>query len=654
MGKKQINFMDFFAGAGGFSEGFLQAETKSLEYNFLLASDINIESEITHHFRYNDQLKLDTKFVRKDISDIDFVDEVLEKLQGTVVDVITGGPPCQSFSLAGHRKLNDIKDDLFYYYLLVIKKLKPKYFVMENVTGIATKDNGKVKRRILSEIRNIYDESKLIEYYNHIVTIREGLSVPDNIEAMLCRIAEQVIIDAKNTKTMKLHEELKKDIKGNQYYDYLKQSIYMDERLELERNRYNYLEEIKTIIEEEFKHIKGDALKCKNNIRQYLDILSKTGDLTNISRSLTVLMNETRLHNNKLKDQFDTAISALTNESIVIHLKQEFKNLLELLPERKALIEKNQYIIDLHLDNDIYTIIKTINNWFYKQGIDRKKIEEVINELFCYQIKDSMTLNAADFGVPQDRERVIFLGCRNDQPYIDNIEPIISKNERVTLAEALLDLDFIGNGEIIDFYPTTTSKSFKGAKRLSNSKLSNSEWSKTYAEWSREGRLNSKRFTIPKANKLYELTQWPPKEVDIKNVLLANHKTSNHEKKIIDRYRAIRELGDYQKYKTSNHKILEDAPTEKRNYVLLKTESIAPTMLTIPDDFIHISKDRSLTVREVARIQSFDDNFVFQGKRTTGGARRKYEIPQYTQVGNAVPPLLARAIADSILRNIEE
>ena len=58
-------------------------------------------------------------------------------------------------------------------------------------------------------------------------------------------------------------------------------------------------------------------------------------------------------------------------------------------------------------------------------------------------------------------------------------------------------------------------------------------------------------------------------------------------------------------------------------------------------------------VREMARLQSFDDSFVFQGKRQTGGNKRKSEIPQYTLVGNAVPPLMARAIANTILQHIK-
>ena len=67
------------------------------------------------------------------------------------------------------------------------------------------------------------------------------------------------------------------------------------------------------------------------------------------------------------------------------------------------------------------------------------------------------------------------------------------------------------------------------------------------------------------------------------------------------------------------------------------------TILTIPDDIIHynINENRVLTVREEARIQSFPDNFIFYGKPTTCGYQRELETPQYTQVGNAVPPLLA-------------
>ena len=74
------------------------------------------------------------------------------------------------------------------------------------------------------------------------------------------------------------------------------------------------------------------------------------------------------------------------------------------------------------------------------------------------------------------------------------------------------------------------------------------------------------------------------------------------------------------------------------------------TVVTIADDYISPWEDRTFSVREMARCQSFDDSFEFLGKRTTGGLRRRVEVPQYTQVGNAVPPLLAKAVADEIMK----
>jgi DNA (cytosine-5)-methyltransferase 1 len=68
----------------------------------------------------------------------------------------------------------------------------------------------------------------------------------------------------------------------------------------------------------------------------------------------------------------------------------------------------------------------------------------------------------------------------------------------------------------------------------------------------------------------------------------------------------------------------------------------------MPDDLIHYSEPRTLTVRENARLQSFPDWYSFQGKYTTGGHLRKKEVPRFTQVANAVPPLVARAIGEML------
>jgi DNA (cytosine-5)-methyltransferase 1 len=77
----------------------------------------------------------------------------------------------------------------------------------------------------------------------------------------------------------------------------------------------------------------------------------------------------------------------------------------------------------------------------------------------------------------------------------------------------------------------------------------------------------------------------------------------------------------------------------------------APATLSIPDDVCHYdpNQNRTLTVREMARIQSFPDWFEFRSKDTTGGINRQFEVPNYTQVGNAVPPLLAKTLGDWII-----
>lgn len=96
--------------------------------------------------------------------------------------------------------------------------------------------------------------------------------------------------------------------------------------------------------------------------------------------------------------------------------------------------------------------------------------------------------------------------------------------------------------------------------------------------------------------------------------------------------------------------------TKKRTQKALVANQPAPAALSIPDDACHYhqSELRTLSVREMARIQSFPDHFEFRSKVTTGGKMRRYEVPQYTQVGNAVPPLLGRALGKVALNLLSQ
>ncbi|KZZ14087.1 DNA methyltransferase [Oleiphilus sp. HI0079] len=107
-----------------------------------------------------------------------------------------------------------------------------------------------------------------------------------------------------------------------------------------------------------------------------------------------------------------------------------------------------------------------------------------------------------------------------------------------------------------------------------------------------------------------------------------------------ERFKTKKELEDY----------LREHRTKKQTQKALIADSPAPAALSIPDDYCHYDHKelRTLTVREMARIQSFPDRFAFRSKVTTGGQMRKFEVPQYTQVGNAVPPLLGRALGEVI------
>lgn len=94
--------------------------------------------------------------------------------------------------------------------------------------------------------------------------------------------------------------------------------------------------------------------------------------------------------------------------------------------------------------------------------------------------------------------------------------------------------------------------------------------------------------------------------------------------------------------------LILDLKTKKHSQRPLNWDAPSPTIVSLPDDFVHPAEPRTMTVREMARIQSFPDSFEFRAKETTGSLRRRFEVPQYTQVGNAVPPKMAEAVGKTL------
>ena len=99
-----------------------------------------------------------------------------------------------------------------------------------------------------------------------------------------------------------------------------------------------------------------------------------------------------------------------------------------------------------------------------------------------------------------------------------------------------------------------------------------------------------------------------------------------------------------------NRKMRDRYGIKKMATRVLDPDKVAPTITSMPDDLLHYSEPRTLTVRENARLQTFPDWFAFQGKYTTGGERRAREVPRFTQVANAVPPLIAEMWGEVLLK----
>jgi DNA (cytosine-5)-methyltransferase 1 len=232
-----------------------------------------------------------------------------------------------------------------------------------------------------------------------------------------------------------------------------------------------------------------------------------------------------------------------------------------------------------------------------------------------YTLAGPLLVNAADYGVPQLRERIFFIGSRSDVRPLRTMPPPRADAFQ-TAGEAIGDLAFLRPWESAGEY--------------------HEDWQATsqFQIESREGRapIRIDRSSLTKT--------------------LANHQAAKHSPEVMARFALMRPgegLESIPAQAWDRH-----LKTRKKWCMRLKDNRPATTIVTLPDDLVHATQPRILTVRECARLQSFDDTFHFLGPRSTGGGgagnkKRNLELPQYSQVGNAVPPLLARAIGEHLL-----
>lgn len=123
-----------------------------------------------------------------------------------------------------------------------------------------------------------------------------------------------------------------------------------------------------------------------------------------------------------------------------------------------------------------------------------------------------------------------------------------------------------------------------------------------------------------------------------------SHRFANHAPSTVERFQLLLNLSAAKRCLDIGDKIKERLHIKKHTIIPLAPDQKAPTITTLPDDYIHYCEPRILTVREYARIQSFPDDYAFKGKYTTGGDLRTKETPRYTQIGNAIPPLFGEQV----------
>lgn len=283
------------------------------------------------------------------------------------------------------------------------------------------------------------------------------------------------------------------------------------------------------------------------------------------------------------------------SQDITLYIDQ----LEELIEYQKSLL-KAQEIYD---NGIIHTFEHKANTKHTIACVRSYPVIEYINSVLGDDYKQvGSILNARWFGVPQERLRFIMIGIRSD----------IAINNELILPQEPTDIPFITVGDaILDIQncDVSYSKDPHGVVYAESTYIS---------EYARSLRHNG---------------------------LLYNHITTKTTPEALERFKALKEGDNFHKLPKDLVQTYEKPErTQNTIYLRLDSKKYSNTVVNVRKSmWIHPKQDRAITVREAARLQSFPDSFVFEGSKDS----------QYQQVGNAVPPLMAKAIAETIIRYLE-
>jgi DNA (cytosine-5)-methyltransferase 1 len=306
------------------------------------------------------------------------------------------------------------------------------------------------------------------------------------------------------------------------------------------------------------------------------------------------------------------------NEIPTNHLYREMAKVVKAIAPKIFLFENVRGLLNSKWtpDGEKGEIWKDVQDSFKEISV------KVKNKNYKYNIGWQLVF-AKDYGVPQNRPRVIMIGIRSDLPFVPNHD---------FQHKGLLPAPTFGAPDLVDLL----------------SDLCDSKWKPgTTMERYRKDALTPTQV---------KLRTMPDGAMLKLGDSVTDHEYSKHSKSITEKFR----------YMIANKsEIPEGMQTKKFSQKVLpkkwgkKGPSITAT--SMPDDYVHFQQPRTLTVREWARLQTFPDWYLFTGKRTTGGRRRAgdpeagqwtRDVPKYTQIGNAVPVELARVIGEHLKKLI--
>ncbi|SHH15864.1 DNA (cytosine-5)-methyltransferase 1 [Hydrocarboniphaga daqingensis] len=233
----------------------------------------------------------------------------------------------------------------------------------------------------------------------------------------------------------------------------------------------------------------------------------------------------------------------------------------------------------------------------------------------------SKLVTASDWGVPQRRPRFIVIAIKDADNEAPNPFDILSKRRTQFLLDRGLPTD----------RPVTAEEALSDLIVSNNALQADAEY----------GHLGFQSIIYKRPASASSYCRWVNEGCDGQP---SDMRLPRHTPKVKKRFKKI--LATYPKGRVLSEENREKLGLKKRTTTPMSGVLPSPTITTLPDDIIHFSEPRILTVREHARLQSFPDWFAFKGPYTSGGGQRKKSCPRYTQVGNAVPPLLSEAIGE--------